>query len=408
MRVRKRALGAFATSLFVTLAVHAATPTAPGTTPAAAAPPISLVVLDKHCAQIVQPYKLADNVAELLKGTISRGVKSAMDFLRKKMERGDSQDSKEKDKIDDIPPETRLEAKRMNWMPMQTEVMYGERAHAQETNILERDSKLGRKHYPVADAMLAEILGKVGEEHEYKFQLFILKNSTRNAIARPGGFLYLDQGLIDNPKFHAKARFALAHEIGHVLQRHETRELQGMIVDSYSSKDEMQKAIVNAKNDPGAVLTNVKIGKEIYARHHADQELQADSCSARLLSRIHTKPAALAKDLDAFIKDLPPVDGAAGAGTGVAGASSPPAATPVSSVAPGTMAVPASAPATTAPTTGKKGKKAEKEAEVATQLAAAAHEIVASPAARHPNTAERIANLNEIYKELTTPAAAAP
>ncbi len=433
MTQRIQAAAACAISLSATLAIGANPPAGTAAAPQVT-PPISLVVLDKHCANIVQSYKLSDNVAELLKKQIGKGVKGAIDFIRDKLDRGGAKGSKtkdskaeeaEKDEIDDVPPEMRLEAKRMNWMPMQTEVMYGERAHAQETNILERESKLGKKHYPVADAMLAQILAKVEEEHEYQFQLFILKNSTRNAIARPGGFLYLDQGLIDNAKSHAKARFALAHEVGHVLQRHETRELQGMIVDSYNSKDEMQKAITNVKNDPGAVLANVKVGKEIYARHHSDQELQADSCSARLLSRVHTKPKELAKDLDAFIKDLPPMDGAAGASNaaapvnaaapGTAAAPVNPAApaitAPVNPAAPATTASPA-APATAAPAppakTSKKGSKAAKEAEVATELAAAAHEIVASPAARHPNTAERVANLDAIYKELTTPAAAAP
>ncbi len=61
-----------------------------------------------------------------------------------------------------------------------------------------------------------------------------------------------------------KARFALAHEVAHVLQRHETKELQGMIVDSFTAKDEMQKAILNAKKDPDGLLRNVKVGKDIY------------------------------------------------------------------------------------------------------------------------------------------------
>jgi predicted Zn-dependent protease len=71
-----------------------------------------------------------------------------------------------------------------------------------------------------------------------------------NAMARPGGFLYVDQGLLSDSKAKLKARFALAHEVAHVLQRHETKELQGLIVDSFTAKDEMQKAILNAKKDP--------------------------------------------------------------------------------------------------------------------------------------------------------------
>lgn len=59
---------------------------------------------------------------------------------------------------------------------MTAEVMYGERSHKEETNILARDHKLGKKYYPIADKMLGEILSKVDQKHEYGFKLFILKN----------------------------------------------------------------------------------------------------------------------------------------------------------------------------------------------------------------------------------------
>jgi predicted Zn-dependent protease len=210
--------------------------------------------------------------------------------------------------------------------------------------------------------MLDAMSKNIGEAHDYKFQLFILKNSTRNAVARPGGFLYLDQGLLDDAKQAPKAHFALAHEIAHVLQRHETRELQGLIVDSFETKKDLKNALTQSKSDPGAVLDKVKINKDSYSRHHIDQELQADSCAARMLSRAYPNGDQLAVALNAFIQDLPPPE------------ASTAAATPAS--------------------TSSSGSKAE-------QLAATAHDIVATPANRHPNTQERVQNLKEIYTELT-------
>ncbi|NJO13093.1 MAG: M48 family metalloprotease [Gammaproteobacteria bacterium] len=299
---------------------------------------------------------------QLAAKVVARSVRGGLDFMRRQFQGGT-----EKPDAEPLSDEARLDAKRMNWLPMRTEVLYGERAHAAETNLLERDSKLGGKHYPAADALLAKLLAQVTGQHDYSFQLFILKNASRNAVARPGGFLYLDQGLIDDPIQLPKAHFALAHEIAHVLQRHETRELQGMIVDSFSTRDEMQKAIANVRTDPAAVLANVKVGKDIYARHHADQELQADSCAARLLARVYNEPRELAHALDAFLKDLP---------------------------APEAQSAPAAAPNSSAPPMDSK------TATQAAELAALTHEIVASPAARHPTTQERTDNLKAIYAEI--------
>ena len=206
--------------------------------------PKASVVLDKNCPTIVQPYTLTDNAATLAlfstKEAVSdiggRLLESAGSLLK-----GGSRPSIAP-ASSKLTASTKLAAKQLNWLPMATEVAYGERLHQDEPALLERDSKLGLKHYPVADKILAQILDSVGEPQEYQFKLYILKNASRNAAARPGGFLYLDQGLVDDPAHLPKAYFALAHEVAHVLQRHETKELQSTIVDSVSSKDDLMKS----------------------------------------------------------------------------------------------------------------------------------------------------------------------
>lgn len=373
------------TGMAFALGAQAATPP---TTPQSPPPRISLVVLDKHCAQVVQPYELNQNAATVVKSSVKRGLGAALDFVDKKLS-GGTASSPDKNQLTE---DARNEAKQLNWLPMSTEVMYGERAHEQMLpDVLARDSKLGLKLYAIADALLAEVTQPVEGQHEYKFQLFVLKNATHNAAARPGGFIYIDRGLIDDPKLALKARFALAHEVGHILQRHETKELQGLIVDSFTAKDEMQKAIVNAKSDPGALLENVKAGKDVYVRHQIDQELQADSCAARLLSDAYPERGELSRTITAFVKALPPYDAA----TQPAAAKSTPAAVPASNAA--------SAPATKAASTPADAS-AQTAALVAGGIGALAN-IVKTPDSRHPNTLERTQNLEEIVKELTAPAA---
>jgi len=344
MQHTRQLLCAAGLALALTLPAHAAMKEKPSE--------LALVVLDKKCDRIVEPYKISVIGREILLDGAKAKAGMALDRVLFKKKPDDNA----------LLEEARLRAKRSNWLPMKTEVIFGERSHAQETNILARDSKMGKKLYPLADAMLDDINNKIGEEHDYKFQLFILKNSTRNAIARPGGFLYLDQGLLDDPSQFSKAHFALAHEIAHVLQRHETRELQGMIVDSFRTKKDLEDAIRKSHSDPAVVLEKVEISKGSYTRHHIDQELQADSCSARLLARVYASRTDLADAVNGFLKDLPPPQ------------------------------APAVADAEPASQTGSKAEA----------IAAKAHDIVTIPASRHPNTQERTQNLVSIYKELAT------
>jgi predicted Zn-dependent protease len=235
---------------------------------------------------------------------------------------------------------------------MDVETMYGERAHLQETSLLEPDSKIGKKYYPIANKMLAEIEAKIGQPYDYHFKLFIQKSAGHNASSRPGGYLYVEKGLLDSPDRYPKAYFAIAHEIAHVLQRHETFELQSMIVDSLTVGEDMEKTIASAGVNPDAVLSRAKYGKHVFIRHHIDQELQADSCATRLLSRVFPDRAGLEHSLTAFLKDLPKPE--------------PVAAPPV-------------------PTSD------------ADRLAASVHEVVDTPIKVHPNSAEREANLRAMY-----------
>jgi predicted Zn-dependent protease len=319
--------------------------------------PRASVVLEKSCPVIVQPFTLSDNAASL---ALFSAKEAAADLGRKFLGAAGNMFAAALPRAPQgggISASTRLAAKQLNWLPMTAEVAYGERLHEQESAILERDSRLGQRHYPTADRMLEQVLAAVGEPHAYAFRLFILKNSSRNAVALPGGFLYLDQGLLDDPAHHPKAYFALAHEVAHVLQRHETKELQSNVIDAVASKDDLLRVVTGSQGDPTLILAHVKAEKNRFTRHHVDQELQADSCAVRLLGRALPDENALAASIDAFVADLPKAEAAA------------PAATPQTD----------------------EGK-----------LQRTVHDIVDTPVKRHPNTQERLRNLRSIQAEIAS------
>jgi hypothetical protein len=313
------------------------------------------VVLDRDCPDLVQPYKFSDNVASLTAIAAKEGASAVGKGLANLF--SGSPNAKWGSMV---LTSTKLAAKQLNWLPMSLEVMIGEHLHQDETNVLGRETSPGRRHYPLGDKMMQDILSTVTEPHEYEFKLFILKNSSHNAIARPGGFIYLDQGLLEEPTLRPKAYFALSHELAHVLQRHETKELQSALIDSVSSVEDLIKMIRNAKANPSAVVAQVKLRKDLFTRHHIDQELQSDSCGTRVLGRYFPSPQELADSLNGFLRDLPPAG------------PSPPTVAPRDEVE---------------------------------KLSATVHDIVDSPVKRHPTSQERYDNLRRIYDELVKTAA---
>lgn len=317
-------------------------------------PPRALVVLDKHCAGLVQPYRLTDNFASISVFGMKEGLKAVPGQLSQLLGASGTKATVSNDKLGDSAKQA---AKQLNWMPMSAEVMYAERQHqARLQELLSRDSKQGRKYYPTADKMLSDILASIHEPYDYQFKLFIVKSDNHNALALPGGYLYLDKGLLETPAMQKKAYFALAHEISHVLQRHETKEMQSVVVDSFSAKSELLKVMQNAQGNPKALVDRIKLEKGQFTRHHVDQELQADSCAVKMLSQVYPDRQQLAESLSAFIKDLP---------------------------------------------SSQTGPVAKAASNQTVAMAAEMEDIVKSPALRHPTTQERKANLQEIYQEVT-------
>ncbi|MEK9720465.1 MAG: M48 family metalloprotease, partial [Quisquiliibacterium sp.] len=59
----------------------------------------------------------------------------------------------------------------------------------------------------------------------FSFDLFLVQNPTLNAFALPGGFIGVHSGLITAAQTESELASVLAHEIGHVTQRHIARML---------------------------------------------------------------------------------------------------------------------------------------------------------------------------------------
>src|SRR5688572_26781852 len=61
-----------------------------------------------------------------------------------------------------------------------------------------------------------------GERYPYQFKA--VNDSSINAFALPGGFLYIHRGVIEAADTEAQLAGVMAHEIGHVALRHGTSQ----------------------------------------------------------------------------------------------------------------------------------------------------------------------------------------
>jgi beta-barrel assembly-enhancing protease len=89
---------------------------------------------------------------------------------------------------------------------------------------VERQAKI------VDDPVIAEYINRVGQnlvrnsDAKVPFSIKVLEDDELNAFALPGGFFYVNTGLIDRADNEAELAGAMAHEIAHVAARHGTKQ----------------------------------------------------------------------------------------------------------------------------------------------------------------------------------------
>lgn len=258
----------------------------------------SATEFDPECKSLVEPFGVTDNLASL----VSLGAKVALTNALQQYGGGTKQD---------LRSTLKLAGKNLNWLPMDAERLFGERLHQAELAAL-MDPAVGknRKMIEQANGLLQKLAAQVQEETPYHFEIYVRRNSGRNAKALPGGYLYLDQGLVNDRKNDDLAAFALAHELAHVLQRHETRATQARLTDAIDSVDGLRKLFDSvggsASKNPAAMLAYSNELMTRFVTFSKAQEMQADACAVRLLDGMYPDKKRLAQVIRSFKASLAP------------------------------------------------------------------------------------------------------
>ena len=108
----------------------------------------------------------------------------------------------------------------MNFFSIQKEGALGKQMALQ----MEREKTL------VTDPVITEYVNRLGRnlarhaDAKFPLTIKVIEGDDPNAITLPGGYIYVQTGLIRTADTEAELAAALAHEIGHVAARHATRQ----------------------------------------------------------------------------------------------------------------------------------------------------------------------------------------
>jgi predicted Zn-dependent protease len=125
---------------------------------------------------------------------------------------------------------------------------------------------------------------------EWRFQ--VVDAELINAFALPGGFVYVNRGLIEHATTKSELAGVLGHEIGHVLLRHSAERIEK------AQKTSLGVSVVCGltnicSSDAARVAINVG-GSALFARFSRKDEFEADSAAVGIVSRAGYDPQGIA------------------------------------------------------------------------------------------------------------------
>lgn len=115
---------------------------------------------------------------------------------------------------------------KVNFYSLEKEIALGKQLAQQ----VERQSKV------INDPVVAEYVNRVGQnlvrnsDAKVPFTIKVIEDPTVNAFALPGGFFFVQSGLILKADTEAELAGVMAHEIAHVAARHATRQQTRMTI----------------------------------------------------------------------------------------------------------------------------------------------------------------------------------
>ncbi len=74
--------------------------------------------------------------------------------------------------------------------------------------------------------VLGDSIARITSRGNLDWQFFIVDSKEVNAFALPGGFVYINRGLIERADKMDEVAGVLGHEIGHVVKRHTVKQMQ--------------------------------------------------------------------------------------------------------------------------------------------------------------------------------------
>lgn len=159
--------------------------------------------------------------------------------------------------------------------------------------------QIEQKFKSVEDPLILSRINAIGERlvavcdrKDLTYRFAVLDDEAVNAVALPGGYIYVNRGLIDFIRDDDELASVLAHEIAHVVAKHSVKRLQAAMGFTFL------KILAAATGNVDAVSGTDIVAISMLSAYSREDESLADKLGARYMREAGFNPGAFISFLD--------------------------------------------------------------------------------------------------------------
>jgi predicted Zn-dependent protease len=160
--------------------------------------------------------------------------------------------------------------------------------------------EIEKKYKFVDDPLIVKRVEDIGkrivavcDRKDISYHFYVLNEEDANAASLPGGFVYINNGLIDKISNDDELACVIAHEIGHIVARHSVKKLQALM--GYT----LLRILLAQAPASGEIGTSADIAfSQILLGYSREDELLADQLAARYARLAGFNPNAMVTFLE--------------------------------------------------------------------------------------------------------------
>jgi predicted Zn-dependent protease len=139
--------------------------------------------------------------------------------------------------------------------------------------------------------VLGDSIANLADARGIDYHFFVVNSAEVNAFAVPGGFVYVNRGLIDRTTNLSQLAGVLGHEIGHVVRRHSVKQMQKAQGANFGIV--LGCTLLNVCNNQASSAAIQIGGAALFAKFSRSDEAEADAEGVKNVVRAGIDPRGI-------------------------------------------------------------------------------------------------------------------